>query len=102
MSAKYRITEELAWDNDGFPSSQNWSDSQQKWPSDLEKFHDKVYFHPGKGHLYVVVGTVYQSEDDRWMIAYRRKSSGGMLVGPLCTHRPEGFEREGRFLGVKK
>lgn len=102
MRSRYGIMEELAWDTDGFPCEQNWSDSQQKWPSGLEKFHGKDYFHPGKGHLYVVVGTVYQSEDDRWMLAYRRKTTGGLLVGPVFMHRPEDFEREGRFLEVKK
>lgn len=96
------IVQELAWDRDSAFSPNKWADSTEKWPSSLDKFVGKTFFHPGRGHLYVVVGIVYQSEDDRWMLAYRWKTQGGLLVGPLCTHRPEDFLREGRFLEVKK
>lgn len=80
-----------------------WPDKQGAYPIKLDtKFVDKTFFHPGTGHLYVVVGLVFQSEDERWELAYRRKKASGMMTGPIFTHRPEDFEREGRFLEVKK
>lgn len=96
------IVQELSWDRDAAFSQSKWADSTEKWPSSLDKFVGKMFFHPGSGHLYEVVGIVYQSEDDRWELAYRRKSSGGLMTGPLCCHRPEDFLREGRFMEVKK
>lgn len=77
-------------------------DSSGKWPSSLTKYDGKTYFHAGSGHLYRIVGLVFQSEQDRWMLAYQRVSSGGLRTGPVFCHLPEDFEREGRFLEVKK
>ena len=96
------IVQELAWDRDTAFSENKWADKDGKWPSSLEKFVGKTYFHPGRGHLYEVVGIVHQAEDDRWEVAYRRVSRGGMLSGPLHTHRPEDFLHQGRFMEVKK
>lgn len=77
-------------------------DAAGKWPSSFTKHQDKVYFHAGTGHLYKIVGIVFQSEQDRWMMAYQRVTSGGLLKGPVFCHLPEDFEREGRFQEVKK
>lgn len=97
---------ELKWEYvDGALGSDpesSWKDKAGFYPSALSKYVDKTYFHPSKGHLYKVVGITYQSEDDRWMLAYQRISSGGLRTGPLFNHKPEDFTREGRFLEVKK
>lgn len=96
------IVQELAWDRDAAFTTNKWADSAGNWPSGLDKHVGKTFFHPGRGHLYEIVGIVHQAEDDRWELAYRRKTQGGLLVGPLHTHRPEDFFREGRFMEVKK
>jgi hypothetical protein len=36
------------------------------------------------------------------MLTYQRVSRGGLCSGPLFCHRPEDFEREGRFMQVKR
>lgn len=102
MVSERGITAELAWDHEDAFSKNIWADSENKWPTGLSGYVGKTYFHPGRGHLYEVVGIVYQSGDDRWELAYRRKTQGGLLVGPLFCHRPEDFLREGRFMEVKK
>lgn len=79
-----------------------WADSQRIWPSKLNAKIGKVYFHSGKGHLYEIIGISYQAEDDRWMLAYRQVTKGGLKTGPVFCHRPEDFEREGRFMEVMK
>lgn len=96
------IVAELEWDRDEAFSPNKWADSADNWPSKLDKHVGKTYFHPGRGHLYEVVGIVHQAEDDRWELAYRRVSRGGLLSGQLFCHRPEDFLREGRFMEVKK
>lgn len=102
MGSERAITQELAWDRDIDFGKNKWEDSSGRWPSSLDKYIGKTYFHPGRGHLYEVVGIVHQAEEDLWVLAYRRRTNGGLLVGPLHTHRPEDFLREGRFLEVKK
>lgn len=77
-------------------------DSSGRWPSYFTKFEHRVFFHPKTGHLYAVVGVIFQSELDRWMIAYQRVTRGGLKTGPVFCHLPEDFEREGRFMEVKK
>lgn len=96
------IVTELSWNRDEAFSVSKWADSAGHWPSALDKHIGKTFFHPVRGHLYEVVGIVHQAEDDRWELAYRRVTRGGLLVGPLHTHRPEDFLREGRFMEVKK
>lgn len=101
MSQAYEIPE---WD-----SSRNqiggeslWQDKDGEWVSTVSKYVGKTYFHAGKGHLYRVVGVVFQAEDNRWEVLYRRVTHGGLLSGPLFSHRPEDFGRHGRFQEVKK
>lgn len=96
------IIEDLSWDKESVLPAGQWCDSGGRYPSGLEKYVGKTYFHPKTGHLYMVVGTVFQSEDNRWEVAYMRISGGGLLRGPLFCHRPEDFDREGRFMEVKK
>ena len=86
----------------GMASECRIKDAAGKYPSDFSKYKGKVYFHPGRGHLYAVVGTVFQAQQDRWMIAYQRVFNGEMRTGPVFCHTPEDFEAEGRFLEVKK
>ena len=81
---------------------QAFSDKNGIWPSKLGGMVDKTFFHPGRGHLYRVIGLVFQAEDDRWELLYRKVSHGGVLTGPVFSHRPEDFGREGRFLEVKR
>lgn len=88
---------DLDWE-DKNQTRRGWRDKSGKYPDDMNKYVGKTYFHPKTGHLYQVVGIVFQSEDEAWMLAYRRVND----VGPVCTHRPEDFFREGRFLEVKK
>lgn len=93
----------LDHDMNEFGEVKVWPDKSGTWPSKLDTaFVGKTYFHPGTGHLYDVLGIVFQSEDERWMLAYRRRKSSGVHIGPLFLHRPEDFSREGRFLEVKK
>lgn len=82
------------------PSSHEWQDSAGKWPNELEKFEGNRYFHPGKGHVYKVIGVIYQSEMDRWMITYQLLNEDGDRQGRIFAHLPEDFFREGRFLKV--
>lgn len=93
------LSDELGWD---YIAGEKWADSQNIWPSKLGKLVGEVFYHPKTGHLYTVIGMVFQSELNRWMVAYRRVTKGGMQTGPLFCHMPEDFEREGRFLPVKK
>lgn len=53
------------------------------------------YFHPKTGNLYRVVDVAFDAERERWMVLYVME--GG---GPFCSHLPEDFTREGRFLKV--
>jgi hypothetical protein len=93
------LSEYLGWDH---LEGEKWADVDGVWPSKLGRLVGEVFFHPKTGHLYRVDGMVFQSEDQRWMVAYRRISKGGLCTGPLFCHRLEDFEREGRFMLVKK
>ena len=61
----------------------------------------KTYFHPKSGHLYTVIGIVFDSERGRWMVRYKQLDAHGNTFGVEFGHLPEDFEREGRFLEVK-
>lgn len=92
---------DLEWNENG-SLSKDWSDSSGVWPTNLKKYLGKMYFHRGRGHLYMVLGTTYQSEDNRWMLAYQRITVHGEKTGPLFCHRPEDFNIKGRFMEVNK
>ena len=58
------------------------------------------YFHPKTGGLYKVVGIGYDSERERWIVRYVPEHPDEL--GFEFTHLPEDFNREGRFLQVRK
>lgn len=100
--AEVELNINVAGPDYGLQSEYRIKDAAGKYPSDFTKYEGKVYFHSGRGHLYAVVGNVFHAEQNRWMIAYQRVSKGGMRIGPVFCHFPEDFEREGRFLEVKR
>ena len=100
--AEVELNIDVAGPDYGFSSEYRIKDAAGFFPSNFTKYENKVFFHPKTGSLYAVVGTIFQSETDRWMIAYQRVSKGGLRTGPVFCHLPEDFEREGRFMEVKK
>ena len=84
----------------------SWQDKAGTYPDELSKYVGKLYFHPKTGNLYEVVGIIFQSQDERWEIAYKRVQLNSTILepidGPIFTHRPEDFTVEGRFLEVSK
>lgn len=91
----------MNWDEAFEPGAglekRDWADSAGRWAEPLRGRIGRRYFHPGTGSLYRVVGYVFDSQRERWMIMYQRESGGG-----VWAHLPEDFDREGRFLEVKK
>ena len=77
--------------------SRDFKDAEGKWPGPLRERIGRRYFHPGSGALYRVVGYAFDSQRERWMSLYQRESGGG-----VWAHLPEDFDREGRFLELKK
>lgn len=102
----------LEWETDGIGISTdevvNIRDSDGRYPSKFEKYVGKFYFHPKTGHLYQVVGIVFQSQADKWQLAYMRVTTGGLKTGPVFTHYFDDFfqttEVGGteRFMEVKR
>lgn len=80
----------------------DFPDNVGTWPSKIRARMEKIYFHAGRGHLYKIVGYGFDSERERWMIMYRRVSVGGLTSGPVFSHLPEDFDRDGRFQEVKR
>jgi len=62
----------------------------------------KRYFHPKTGHIYIVKGFSFDSERGLWMINYRNEYEDGDNTDFDFCHLPEDFQREGRFLEVKR
>lgn len=99
------LNNDLNWNWNGGALTENhisFKDAAENWPSTLKKHEGKLFYHAGTKHLYQIIGVTYQSEDDRWMLAYKRVTKGGVCVGPVFNHRPEDFFREGRFMEVDK
>lgn len=86
-----------AFDRGAGLEKRDWADSRGVWPDKLRPRIGRRYFHPKSGGLYRVVGYSFDSERERWVLMYQRETGGVVF-----SHLPEDFDREGRFLEVKK
>lgn len=86
-----------AFDEGSGLEERDFPDSKRVWPGKIRARIGRLHYHPTTGGLYRIVGFTFDSQRERWLILYRSESGGTVF-----SHLPEDFDREGRFLEVKK